>query len=991
MPGPAAQQSPGAPRKLRKETGDTAAPKSVSSPTPKGSVKPQPQEQEPTTGGAPKLSGVTSEAAKKTKGAAGGTPNKLQKPDTETLPSPSQESAEPQLQKQGIDSGMATGLPGAATGVSGKAKDVAGDTVSAGQDAISNGTGIDLSSLKGLNVGENGQVIGQEGSPIGRVVEGDPEDLAGKAIGDNGEILNDKGELVGRVEALPETAQGAVDQAKNTVTNLADLDGLPVSEGGVIKNAAGVDVGKLVEGDPQDLQGYAPNSSGEILDEDGDLIGRVEIIPQAAEGTAEQAKDSVPQTAKGVVDQAKDSGPQAAKGAADQAKDSVPQAAKGAADQAKSAIVNLADLNGLPVGEGGIIKDKTGREIGKVTEGDPEDLAGFSPNENGEILDEDGDLIGVVEPITAPPDAAQDGLKTVAPDSITEPVANEAAEAQSATQGVKDAAEEKVEEGMESVPDLPPLSTLEGLRCNKLGKIVGPDGKPVGELVEGDAKKITRLGASLDDKGQFWDNRGNVIGKVQTLPVLDEGDEAPFAGLEDLHVVEDGWVEDGRGKRVGKIVEGDPKKVLGRYVDEDGEVTDKYGNVIARAEYYEQPEEPEPETVDLTQLNGLTCTKTGLVIGPEGIPIARVVEGNPKEMAGKQIEDGQIWDGRKPVGRVELIPDNELEKKVEGPFSGLENLVVNKDGFVEDGDGNLVGQVTEGDVKSLRGRAVDEDGDILDKFGSVKGHAEPYEPPEEEKVEQDLSILEGKVVNKSGNVVDAQGNVFGRVTSFDKGLIGRKVDRFGQIWGDAGEVIGSAELIPGAEQQQAEGPFYGFDNAEVGKDGAVTAGDRIIGRLVEGDPKMLRGRKVDEDGHVLDKNGNTIGRAERWEPEEKPRNVNPMVGRKVTRDGEVRDADGNLIGKLTMGDLGSLVGKEIDDNGFVVDNDGNKLGECTLIENLQEEEPAPSEEELQAQKDRELAKKMSGIVGQTLDKVRPMCRQITDVSQPWIPYRERTR
>lgn len=157
---------------------------------------------------------------------------------------------------------------------------------------------------------------------------------------------------------------------------------------------------------------------------------------------------------------------------------------------------------------------------------------------------------------------------------------------------------------------------------------------------------------------------------------------------------------------------------------------------------------------------------------------------------------------------------------------------------------------------------------------------------------------------------------------------------------------------------------------------------------MEGDPQRLLGRNVDEDGDILDKNRNTIGRAERWEPEEKKRSVNPMSGRKVTREGEVRDTDGNLIGKLTFGNLGTLVGKEIDDNGYVVDNDGNKLGECTLLETLPEEEPepGPSPEELEAQKKeeegRQLAKKISRIVAQTLERIRPVCKMSTDVYYP---------
>jgi len=225
----------------------------------------------------------------------------------------------------------------------------------------------------------------------------------------------------------------------------------------------------------------------------------------------------------------------------------------------------------------------------------------------------------------------------------------------------------------------------------------------------------------------------------------------------------------------------------------------------------------------------------------------------------------------------------------------------------------------------------------------------------------------------------ATGAVFGRIVEGDKRLAGCKVDGKGQVWGDNGKVVGRAELIPGGEQQKAEGPFFGFDNAEVGKDGVVVDGDRIIGRLTEGDAKRLLGRKVDEDGDVLDKNGNTIGKAERWEPEEKKRDVNPMSGRKVNKEGEVRDADGNLIGKLTSGNLSTLVGKVIDDNGFVVDNDGNKLGECTLMDNIPEEEPeGPSAEDEKAETDRKLAEKMSSILSQTLEQVKPVCKMITE-------------
>lgn len=901
-------------------------------------------------------------------------------------------------------SGSAAPLGRAPSGLTGKAKGAAEktkETAQQGAETVQNGTKeatdslpvpLDLAALKGLEIAEGGEILGQDGNPIGKVVEGDPEDLVGQTVGDDGEIIDEEGDLIGRVDILHDVADQAKDavpeegQSKlgdvdleNVVTDLAQLDGLPVSDGGVVKNAAGQIVGRIVEGDPEDLIGYTLNDDGEIVDEEGDAIGRVDLIP------VEEQKKAIEEAAGDVtdkVDDAKDDHEDQYEDAQDDlATDQVNNAGPdvdGTVDQAKSTAEDagseaedaVSDVDDVP----DVDDSKDTAEDGKIdledNVDDAKDTAEETADDAQDNLDEAKDTVeGTAED-------AEDGAEGAAEDA----------------QDTLDNAEETAEDAADDVQQrLPDLSTLEGLTCNKRGYIIDQEtGKPVGELTEGDPKKIAKLGATLDDKGQFWDNRGNVIGQAKTLPIEDdEDDEGPFSGLEGLVVAEDGFIEDENSTRVGRLVEGDAKKLSGRGVDEDGEILDRKGNVIGRAERLE-PEEEEPEEAgpDFSAVNGLSCNKAGYVIGPDGYAIARVVEGNPKELAGKKIEDGEIYDGKKVVGRVELIPDDELDSRPEGVFGGMESLFVTKDGFVEDEDGSIVGKIVEGDPKKLRGRAVDEDGEITDKYGNVKGRAEPYEVPEEEAPEEvDLSILEGKVVNKSGNVVDpATGAVVGRVVEGDKRLAGRKVDGKGQIWGDNGQVVGRAELIPGAEENKAEGPFYGFDNATVGKDGVVQDGEKIIGRLIEGDAKRLLGRKVDEDGDVVDKNGNKIGKAERWEPEEKKRDVNPMSGRKVNKEGEVRDADGNLIGKLTDGNLATLVGKVIDDNGYVVDNEGNKIGECTLLEHIPEPEPeaeegpTPEEQEVaaKAESDRQLAEKMIFILSQTLDKVKPVCKQITD-------------
>lgn len=112
-------------------------------------------------------------------------------------------------------------------------------------------------------------------------------------------------------------------------------------------------------------------------------------------------------------------------------------------------------------------------------------------------------------------------------------------------------------------------------------------------------------------------------------------------------------------------------------------------------------------------------------------------------------------------------------------------------------------------------------------------------------------------------------------------LIGKMSDKDGNIWNDGGQIIGRAELVPESERQgEKEGPFAGFEEPTVTKDGKVAdSKGAIIGRLVEGDAKKLYGKKVDPDGDVVDSNGNTLGKAERWEEEEKEKAKNPVAGR----------------------------------------------------------------------------------------------------------------
>ncbi|KAG9835356.1 hypothetical protein KCU77_g11880, partial [Aureobasidium melanogenum] len=1024
------------------------------------------------------------------------------------------------------------------------AKDTAEDAADGELPEINdiNDLPVDLSVLKGLEVAEDGIVSDQDGNPIGKLAEGDAEDLAGYPIGDDGEILDDDGDLVGRVELLPEQVKKQMadlkskgelpEGAEKFVGDLPDTDdvekpnlaifkGLTCDPTGNIFNDEGDTIGQVTDGDPQELMNATLNEYGEFIDEDGNVIGHADIHPDApediydqvqqaadaAQDAADDAQDNAEDTTKAAdkVDEAADHVDDAAddvKDAAQDIEDELPGIealqgrelneagevvddqgevlgqiddeslkeklesgelkaedlkinedgevvdaddnvlgkvglAEGAAEKLGGRLpsLDLRILDGRKVNKKGKILDDEGDEIGELSEGDPKECAGKKVNDKGEVLDQNGKVIGKVSVV--PGEAAEnatkelqtelgenvpeeeqgedeeqadeeeepqgpqfkipdldvlEGLKVnkkgkilnedgeeigeltsgdlsecagkkvndkgevldaegntigrvkALPQEIPQEELEQAEEAADKAEDAQDAAEdaaedaENAEEGAEDAAEdaesnLPPLSVLEGLQVNKAGKIVDSNGTIVGELTEGDAKKLSKSGVKCDDQGQFWDDKGHVIGRAKTVPVEDD-EESPFAGLEGLIVVKDGWVEDENGNRVGQLVEGDPKKLVGRAVDEDGDILDKKGSVVGHAERYEEADqepEPEEEPVDLSSLAGKTVNKAGFVIGDEGVPVARLVEGKAKELAGKKLDDqGQIWnDQGKVIGRVEMIPEDERESKPDGPFAGLQGLRVVADGKVADEDENIVGEIVEGNAKRLIGLAVDEDGDVMDRYGNVKGHAEPLEE-EEEEGPVDNSLLSGKKLNKQGFVVDEKGIPVGKLLEGNvKELAGRLCDENGDIHNDTGKVVGHCEVLPENERvSRAEGPFAGHEGLRVNKEGfVVDSEDNVVGKVTEGDVKKLVGLQVDEDGDINDKYGNSKGHAEPYEEEEAaPIDNSILEGKKLNKQGFVVNEDGIPLGKLVEGNVKELAGRRCDEEGKIHGDTGKVVG-----------------------------------------------------------------
>ncbi|KAF4466434.1 hypothetical protein FALBO_6700 [Fusarium albosuccineum] len=668
--------------------------------------------------------------------------------------------------------------------------------------------------------------------------------------------------------------------------------------------------------------------------------------------------------------------------------------------------------------QGNLVNDK-GHLIGKVIEGEIKQLIGLKSDDQGQIWDNYGKQLGKAEPLPEWERGEQKDFSILNGTTVDKEgnlVNNQGVPLGRVIEGeVRELIGKKCDDQgiiwgdfgkqlgkAEPIPEWEreeqkDYSVLKGTTVDKDGNLVNEKGHLFGRVIEGEVKQL--IGMKCDDRGQIWSD-GKVVGKAEPLPEWERGEQKDFSILKGCKVDEEGNLLNDKGDTVGRIIEGEVKQLKGLRSDENGKIWSN-GKVVGKAEPL--PEWERIEKKDYSILDGTKVNKTGKLVDTNGTVLGKVVEGQLKELVGKRCDkNGDIWnDAGEVIGRGEPVSIAEREDKAFAPFENFPGATVEADGRVLF-EGRQVGEVIEGDPKHLKGSEVDEDGDILDRRGNVVGKAKAWEEPEpEEEAVVDKSSLAGKRVNKAGNVVSRDGEIYGRVVEGIIGnLVGRMCDKDGNIRSESGDIIGKAELVTEGEREGIkEGPFAELQGCTVAKDGKIVtpAGD-VVGRLTSGDPKILFGRGVDDDGEILDKNGNVIGKAERWEEEVVEKKKNPLAGRRVNREGNVNDEDGNIIGKLTSGDLLACSGKEIDNDGDVINEKGQTVGHVTLLEDIpqeEEEEPEPEEtpeeklrreqaeaeeakQKEEAEKNKKLASQLAYQLGQTLDKIRPICKMIDD-------------
>lgn len=143
-----------------------------------------------------------------------------------------------------------------------------------------------IGKVNGENASQfNGSVVDQQGDIL---------DAEGNVVGQaklDEAVENAKSEVGSKAGAVPSEIGSKVNEA---AADKPDLSGpFGVQDNGEVTNATGIPVGKLVEGEPQDLVGTSIkdiDSQGNLVKESGSIVGKVEIAQ------VDEAKEKVDET-----------------------------------------------------------------------------------------------------------------------------------------------------------------------------------------------------------------------------------------------------------------------------------------------------------------------------------------------------------------------------------------------------------------------------------------------------------------------------------------------------------------------------------------------------------------------------------------------------------------------------------------------------------------------------------------------------------------------
>jgi hypothetical protein len=411
--------------------------------------------------------------------------------------------------------------------------------------------------------------------------------------------------------------------------------------------------------------------------------------------------------------------------------------------------------------------------------------------------------------------------------------------------------------------------------------------------------------------------------------------------------------------------------------------------------------------------NSPQVRKSGKVLDKDDNIVGHVDQRVAPKLAGLKVDDdgNVISQEGHIVGKAEMIQQEapieeqvKEEEEEEKPFNPNPQIhqdspEVRKSGKVLDKDDNIVGHLESELAAKYAGLKVDPQGNVVNAEGNLVAKAnmiEQQDAPQEEQPYNPNPMItqDSPEVKKSGKVVDSEDNIVGHVDKrIAAKLAGLKVDEEGNVVDHEGRYVGKAEMIKPEESEEEEeeegskqfNPNQMIDenSPEVKKSGKILdCDDNIVGSIDTRLAHKLAGFKVDPDGNIINTEGHIVGKADmvkEEEPTEEPlKYPNPIVddySPQVKRSGKVTDIDDEVIGHVDQRDAPNWAGFKVSNDGSVIDTNGNMVGKAEMLKEKTQEE---LEQEAENKEYRRIADNMSQAIQQSLDKIKPILKQITD-------------
>ncbi|CEP19825.1 hypothetical protein [Parasitella parasitica] len=586
---------------------------------------------------------------------------------------------------------------------------------------------------------------------------------------------------------------------------------------------------------------------------------------------------------------------------------------------------------------------------------------------------------------------------------------DKADEVQDSNQDLKDNAEKKAGDAQEATNDMGNDAQDEAEDAKDETEDTASDAENTAENTQD--REVNQDDESSVENAPDGDNKDNAEENEE-----DEDEDKPFNPYDLVdenspEVRKSGKVVDTEDNVIGTVNKSMAPKLAGFKVDKDGNVINHEGHIVAKADLYQplaEKEEDKPynPNENVTE-DSPEVRKSGKIVDMEDNIVGAIDKEQAAKFAGFKVDpQGNVIDPEGHiVARADLYPIEEDDDGEEKPFNPNEMVnadspEVRKSGKVLDMDDNLVGYVDKRVASKLAGMKVDEDGNVINDQGHIVGKANMLKPepePEEEepKKEEKKPFNPNENVNedspevkKSGKILDMDDELVGHI---DKKLAakfaGFKVDPQGNVIDNDGHIVATAEMIKVEEEKKPFNPNEAVDenSPEVKRSGKVVdMDDNIVGSVDKRLAPKLAGFKVDDNGNVIDNEGHIVARAEMIPQEEesdpnKPFNPNTMVDEhspRVRKSGKVVDEDDNIVGEVEKSSAHKLAGFPVDDDGNIIDNEGHIVGKAKMHDKKTEEQ---LKEEAEQEEYRKIADQMSQSIQISLDKIKPILKNITDV------------